>query len=120
MVYDEITGDWVPRHGAGSIKKIQDKHNWAMEEKPKHEKAGMDPFTYIKEEKKKAREKQGLAKIKNDLNAQGKGESSTAKKGENIKVLGAAAQPHLSGASGLKAREDGDRQDLRKRETKTL
>jgi len=68
----------------------------------------MDPFTYEKDQKKKLREKQGLAKTKNDLNAQGKGESSTVKKGENIKVLG-ATQPHESGASGLKAREDGDR-----------
>jgi hypothetical protein len=69
MVWDEITKDWVPRHGAGSIKKIADKHNWAMEEKPKHAEAGMDPFTYEKDQKKKLREKQGLAKIKNDLNA---------------------------------------------------
>jgi regulator of ribosome biosynthesis len=26
MVFDEITNDWVPRHGMGSIKKIADKH----------------------------------------------------------------------------------------------
>jgi hypothetical protein len=48
LVYDEITKDWVPRYGFGSIKKIADKHNWLMEEKPKHRKEGVDPFTYAK------------------------------------------------------------------------
>lgn len=119
MVFDPITKDWVPRHGAGSIKKIADKHNWAMEEKPKHAASGMDPFTFLKDEKKQAREKQGLAKVKNDINAANNAASSTVKKGENIRVL-AATQPHESGASGLKAREDGDRQQIRKREHKTL
>lgn len=57
MVWDPITEDWVPRHGAGSIKKIAEAHNWAMEEKPKHVKAGLDPFSYAKEEKKAARDK---------------------------------------------------------------
>jgi len=52
MVFDELTNDWVPRYGAGSIKKVQDKYNWLMEEKPKHVEAGMDPFTYKKNEKK--------------------------------------------------------------------
>jgi len=57
MVWDPITEDWVPRHGAGSIKKIAAKHNWAMEEKEKHRKAGQDPFTFEKEEKKAVRDK---------------------------------------------------------------
>ena len=34
MVFDEITKDWVPRFGHGSVKKIEEKHNWLMEEKP--------------------------------------------------------------------------------------
>jgi hypothetical protein len=33
MVFDPITKDFVPRYGMGSIKKIEDEHNWAMEEK---------------------------------------------------------------------------------------
>ena len=33
MVFDEITDDWVPRWGKGSIKKIEDQHNWLLEEK---------------------------------------------------------------------------------------
>jgi len=57
MVFDEITNDWVPRWGKGSIKKIQDKANIIMEEKPKHTEAGMDPFTYKKNEKKMEKEK---------------------------------------------------------------
>lgn len=52
MVYDEITKDWVPRYGYGSIKQIKDKANIIMEEKPKHVEAGLDPFTYAKNEKK--------------------------------------------------------------------
>jgi regulator of ribosome biosynthesis len=46
LVYDEITKDWVPRWGFGSIKQIQKKHQWLIEDKPKHEAAGVDPFTY--------------------------------------------------------------------------
>lgn len=34
MVYDEITKDWVPRYGMGSAKKIEEQHNWLMEDKP--------------------------------------------------------------------------------------
>ena len=52
MVYDEKTQDWAPRFGAGSIKKIADKHQWLMEEKPKHRETGLDPYTYAKNEKK--------------------------------------------------------------------
>jgi len=41
----------------GSIKKIAEKHNWLMEDKPKHQEAGVDPFTYKKNEKKIVGEK---------------------------------------------------------------
>ena len=57
MVYDPITKDYVPRYGMGSIKKIEDKYNWVMEEKPKHVESGLDPFTYKKNEKKINQEK---------------------------------------------------------------
>jgi hypothetical protein len=46
MVFDPITKDWVPRFGMNSIKKVAEKYNWVMEEKPKHVEAGVDPFTY--------------------------------------------------------------------------
>jgi len=42
----------VPRYGAGSIKKIEDKYKWMMEFKPKHEESGTDPFTFARNEKK--------------------------------------------------------------------
>jgi len=69
MVFDPITQEWVPRHGAGSIKKIEDKHNWMMEVKPKHDEAGTDPFTYARSEKKVEREKQSLRELKNKIGA---------------------------------------------------
>lgn len=71
MVFDPITKDWVPRYGMGSIKKIQDKYNWVMEEKPKHAEAGVDPYTYSKMEKKMDKEKQNLRELKNKISASG-------------------------------------------------
>ena len=67
MVYDEITKKWVPRYGHGSIKKINEKYTWMMEEKAKHREAGMNPFEYEQNKKKIAKEKQSLAEIKNQL-----------------------------------------------------
>ena len=52
MVFDPKTNDWVPRYGMGSLKKLDEKYNWVMEEKEKHREAGLDPFTYKKNEKK--------------------------------------------------------------------
>ena len=57
MVYDPITQDWVPRFGMGSIKKIAEKHNWLMPESSKSVAAGLDPFTFKKNEKKLEQEK---------------------------------------------------------------
>lgn len=51
----------------GSIKKIEDKYNWVMEEKQKHVEAGMDPFTFKKFEKKIEKEKQSLRELKNKI-----------------------------------------------------
>lgn len=52
MVFDEITNDWVPRFGMGSVKKIAEKHNWLMPEKQKNVAAGVNPFDFKKNEKK--------------------------------------------------------------------
>ena len=38
-----------------------------MEHKPKHDDAGVDPFTYAKAEKRGKQEKQKLAELKNKL-----------------------------------------------------
>lgn len=67
LVFDPITKDWVPRWGKGSVKKIADKMNFAMEEKPVHRATGMDPFTYAAAEKKGKLEKQSLATLKNKI-----------------------------------------------------
>ena len=71
MVFDPITQDWVPRFGMGSIKKIEDKYNWIMEEKPKHVASGTDPYTFKKAEKKEQQEKQNLRELKNKIVASG-------------------------------------------------
>ena len=129
MVYDPITNDWVPRYGMNSIKKIEDKYNWVMEEKPKHREAGMDPFTFKRAEKKLEKEKQDLRELKNKVvssgpagSGQGAASSSmdrildsndvTRKEGEKAK------QP--SNELKLKARQDVERDKLRKRERKAL
>ena len=44
MIYDPITKDFVPRFGMKSAKKIEEAHNWLMEDKEKY--GGKDPFTY--------------------------------------------------------------------------
>jgi len=37
VVFDPITNDWVPRWGHNSVKKIEDKHNWLMVDRPSDE-----------------------------------------------------------------------------------
>ena len=51
-VFEPISKEWVPRFGMGSIRKVQDKFDFIMEEKPKHIEAGLDPFAYKKNERK--------------------------------------------------------------------
>jgi hypothetical protein len=67
LVFDPISKDYVPRFGMGSIKKIEERHNWVMEENGKHRAAGVDPFTYKKNEKKIEKEKQDLRELKNKV-----------------------------------------------------
>ena len=62
MVYSEEVGDWVPRWGRGSVKKIQDSMNWAMEEKE----LGVNPFEQKSNEKQLAKAKQLKRQIKNE------------------------------------------------------
>jgi regulator of ribosome biosynthesis len=69
LVFDPITKDWVPRWGKGSVKKIAEKTNFVMEEKPIHRIAGVDPFTFAKAEKNAKMEKQKLAQVKNKINS---------------------------------------------------
>ena len=53
-----------------------------MEEKPKHVEAGMDPFTYKKNEKKLEKEKAGLKQLKNQVLADGVTARNNKGKGE--------------------------------------
>ena len=62
MVYSEEVGDWVPRWGRGSVKKIQDSMNWAMEEKE----PGVNPFEQKSNEKQLAKAKQLKRQMKNE------------------------------------------------------
>ena len=82
-----------------------------MVHKPKHDQAGVDPFTYAKQEKKAVLEKQKLAELKNKINAAGAG-----KKNKDVKVLGAGAPK----TDSLKLKDEGERNQIRKREQKAL
>ena len=62
MVYSEEVGDWVPRWGRGSVKKIKDSMNWVMEEKE----PGVNPFEQKSNEKQLAKAKQLKRQIKNE------------------------------------------------------
>lgn len=70
MVFDENVQDYVPRWGANSIKKNEDKFNPVMEHK-----AGTDPYEdpFLRKslEKRLAKEKQKMNEIKNKLEAKG-------------------------------------------------
>ena len=62
MVYSEEVGDWVPRWGKGSVKKIQDSMNWVMEEKE----PGVNPFEQKSNEKQLAKANQLKRQMKNE------------------------------------------------------
>lgn len=129
MVFDPITQDWVPRYGAGSIKKIEDKHNWMMEVKPKHDEAGVDPFTYQRSEKKIEKEKQALRELKNQVSTSGPAGKGGAKVGSTDQILDPAgpaskqiaeAPPSADPKSSFKNRDEQERNTIRKRERKSL
>jgi regulator of ribosome biosynthesis len=63
MVYSETAGDWVPRWGKGSAKKIEENAEWAIEEKPGME--GKDPFALRKQQKDLIKMKQNKREMKN-------------------------------------------------------
>ena len=84
MVYSEEVGDWVPRWGRGSVKKIQDSLNWAMEEKE----PGVNPFEQKSTERQLTKAKQLKRQMKNEeyakkiLNSKKEGNNS----GSNISI----------------------------------
>lgn len=66
MVYDEISKDWVPRWGYGSIKKIQKSADFIRAVKP-GENPNQDPWERERMEKEMGKNKQKMAEIKNKL-----------------------------------------------------
>jgi regulator of ribosome biosynthesis len=106
MVYSEEVGDWVPRWGRGSVKKIQDSMNWAMEEKE----PGVNPFEQKSNEKQLAKAKQLKRQIKNEEYAK--------------KVLNSKKEGNNSGTSNINDfRNDNKsepKQKLSKKQRKAL
>jgi regulator of ribosome biosynthesis len=64
MVYESTVDDFVPRWGKGSVKKIQDKNQWVMDDKD-----GQDPFQAKFEAKQMHKLKQKKRELKNSLAA---------------------------------------------------
>ena len=63
MVYSDIAGDFVPRWGKNSIKKIENDTNWALEDKN-----GENQFDVLNKEKKLKIEKQKKREARNNIN----------------------------------------------------
>jgi len=70
MVYDEATGDWVPRWGAGSQKNIQKQMDIIREAKP-GENPKDDPFDKSSMKRKLHSEKQKYREMRNKMESQG-------------------------------------------------
>lgn len=62
LVYSDKLQEWVPRWGKDSIKKVDDKFNWVMEDKEE----GVDPFAKKKMEEKLVKMKQMKRQYKNE------------------------------------------------------
>ena len=92
MVYSEEVGDWVPRWGRGSVKKIQDSMNWAMEEKE----PGVNPFEQKSNEKQLAKAKQLKRQMKNEeyarkvLNSKKEGNNNNS---SNNNIINSKSEP---------------------------
>ena len=117
MVYSEEVGDWVPRWGKGSIKKIQNAMNWAMEEKE----PGVNPFEQQSNERQLAKAKQLKRQLKNEEYArkvlQGKKETNTkdlSNKSEPKQILSKKQRKAAKIQKEIKKLDD-DKKNLSKR-----
>lgn len=70
MVFDENMNDWVPRWGARSIKKNDEKNTPLLEVK-KNSDPYEDPFLKRSLEKSLAKERQKMNEIRNKIEAKG-------------------------------------------------
>jgi len=117
LVFDPIQNDWVPRWGKGSIKKLAEGDNWLMHEKPKHVQVGLNPFDYAKDESKRKLEKQNLAELRNKLHKKG---GQKAEVEMNDKKAAGAQGANVVPTHSMKLKENADRNNIRKREAKSL
>ncbi len=88
MVWDPITKDWVPRWGARSIKKIEKKHEWLIEEKPGDvpiEKQSL--FEQRAAERNIIKEKQSMRTMKNKLRGANVNYKDAPKERQDKKVI---------------------------------
>ena len=107
MVYSEEVGDWVPRWGLGSAKKIQDSMNWVMEEKE----PGVNPFEQRSNEKQLAKAKQLKRQMKNE---------EYAKKVLNSKKGGNNGENNFNKSNNININTGEKKQILSKKQKKAL
>ena len=107
MVYSEEVGDWVPRWGLGSVKKIQDSMNWVMEEKE----PGVNPFEQRSNEKQLAKAKQLKRQMKNE---------EYAKKVLNSKKGGNNGENNFNKSNDININTGEKKQILSKKQKKAL
>lgn len=88
-----------------------------MVEKPKHVEAGMTPFEYASAERKGKLEKQNLAELKNKMRQT---KPSDMKQTRILDKNSKGGESVEKGKESLKLREEADRNNLRKREHKSL
>ena len=117
MVFSEEIGDWVPRWGRGSVKKIQDSMNWVMEEKE----PGVNPFEQKSNEKQLAKAKQLKRQMKNEeyakkvLNSKKEGNiSGNNSKSEPKQILSKKQRKALKAQKEIQKLND-DKKNLSKR-----
>ena len=70
LVYEETTGEWAPRWGPKSAKKILEKNEWLIEETGDGD-GGKDPFTVKKDLKKMSLAKEKMKQLRNQMDAAG-------------------------------------------------
>ena len=88
-----------------------------MVEKPKHREAGLTPFEYASAERKGGLEKQNLAELKNKMR------QTTPSDMKQVRILGKnskGVESEDKSKDSLKLREEGERNNLRKRDHKSL
>merc|ERR1719469_1516153 len=101
LVFDDISGDWKPRWGYGSVKKTQDEAQMGIYEVKTGEDPNANPFERMKAEKKLTMMRQKMREVRNKVEQMG----------GNMK----AAAPELMARQGGSARgKEGLREAMRR------